>query len=146
MRSQLAIVLMAVATSTGLVAGCGIVPLPCEISVAALGPDPSVVAGEPMPDDLVVIAGSGDIDLAESSVTVEGPEGSSIQLQLRGDAIARFAAHTAGHTGEYLAIALNGSVVSVPIIMAAIPDGDVQIALTDAEAPGLSKQFAGCVR
>lgn len=143
MRSRLAIVLLAIAMTAGLVAGCGIVPLPCDLSIAALaGPD--VVAGDPMPDDVLVIAGPGDFEPGGTSVIVD-EEGSSIQLRLRGDAVARFAAHTAGHTNEYLAITVNGTVISVPVILASIPDGAIRIALNDAEVPEVSKQLAGCV-
>ncbi len=144
MRSRLGTVLLAIAMTTGLVAGCGIVPLPCDISIAALGAEPRVLAGDPLPDDLAVIAGSGDFDPGETSIVVD-EQGSSIQLRLRGDATARLAAHTAGHTGEFLAIAINGTVVSVPMIMASIPDGDLQIVLTDADVPEVSKQLAGCI-
>jgi preprotein translocase subunit SecD len=137
-------VLMAVALAIGLVQGCGIVPLPCDISIAALGAEPSVLAGDPLPDDLAVIAGSGDFDADATSVIVD-EQGSSIQLRLRGDAIVRLAAHTAAHTGKFLAIAINGTVVSVPMIMASIPDGDLQIVLTDADVPEVSEQLAGCI-
>ena len=138
-------VLLVLAIAVGVVGGCGVVPLPCAISVAALGPDPSVIAGEPLPDGVSVIAGPGDLDPDATTVTVDGAEGSAISLRLVGDAVVRLAAHTAGHPGEYLAIAINDTVVSVPMIMASIPDGVIQIALADADVPMVSEQLAGCI-
>lgn len=144
MRPRLAIVLLAVAMTTGLIAGCGIVPLPCDISIAALA-TPDVRAGDPLPDDRVIIAGPGDVDPDATSVIVD-ERGSSIQLRLRGDAAVRLAAHTAGHPGEFLVIAVNDTVVSVAMIGASIQGGAIEITLADAEVPEVSEQLAGCVR
>jgi hypothetical protein len=139
------LVLVALTIAVGGVQGCGVVPLPCSISVAALGPDPSVSPGEPMPDDLVVIAGPGDLDPDATTVTVDGAERSTISVRLVGDAVARLAAHSEGHAGEYLAIAIDDTVVSVPMIMASIPNGELQVTLVDADVPVVSQQLAGCI-
>ncbi len=68
----------------------------------------------------------------------------AVNLTLQGDAIARVAAHTAGHTGEFLAIAINGTVVSVPMIQGPLLDGQLQVTGGN-ENDDLAERFAGCV-
>ena len=67
--------------------------------------------------DQVMDAAVGSDQTGQRTIDLAfGPEGSSL-----------FADHTAAHIGEYFAIALDGTAISVPLIMDAIPDGHVQI-------------------
>ncbi len=140
-RAVLAAALLVIA---GLGIGCGAVPLPCDVTIAALPPASAVEAGDPLPGDVLVLAGPEDI----GPVTIgSDPQlGTTVDIELRGDAIARMAAHTAGHTGEFLAIAVNGTVATVPSIQGQIADGRIQISSGSLGSEDLGEQFAGCTR
>jgi preprotein translocase subunit SecD len=51
----------------------------------------------------------------------------TVDITLRPDGAALLAAYTAQHIGEYFAIVMDGTVISAPVIMSAIPEGEVQI-------------------
>jgi hypothetical protein len=51
----------------------------------------------------------------------------TVDFTLGSDARAKFAAYTQDHIGEYFAIALDGKVLTAPVIQSAIPNGQVQI-------------------
>jgi hypothetical protein len=53
----------------------------------------------------------------------------TVEITLTPAATTVFAATTSAHIGDYLPIALDGRVFSAPVIMDAIPNGDVQIQL-----------------
>ena len=128
-------------------AGCGAlpIPLPCALTIVALAPDEQLAVGDPLPEGREVIAGPDDFDTANSSL-VAGPDGgTTLDLPLRGDAVQRLAAHTAGHVGEPMAVAVNGEVVSVPYIMTAIDDGRISITGGLADDPTMADRLAGCV-
>jgi len=50
-----------------------------------------------------------------------------VQFKLKSDAASKFATYTANNIGHYFAIVLDGSVVSAPVIIGAIPNGSGQI-------------------
>jgi hypothetical protein len=126
--------------------GCAAVPLPCDISIAALPPDSNIQAGDALPPNLLVLASPGDFDPAGTGITADVNGGAAVNLELQGPAIARMAAHTADHTGESMAIAINGRVISVPMIGETLPDGKIQIATGGVGDTDLVERFAGCVR
>jgi preprotein translocase subunit SecD len=64
-----------------------------------------------------------------------------LQLSLRPEAADRIADHTRENAGSYLAVALNGEVVSAPLIMSTIEGGVIQLEGTD---PTEFAAFAPC--
>jgi preprotein translocase subunit SecD len=53
--------------------------------------------------------------------------GLTVNFVLKDDGARKFADYTANHVGEYFAIALDGSIISAPVINQSIPNGQVQI-------------------
>ncbi|MFB0537349.1 MAG: protein translocase subunit SecD [Anaerolineae bacterium] len=87
-----------------------------------------------------VIAGAG---LKDAGVTVVQDAGSTLPVvafELKPEAASAFAEHTASHIGQYLAIVLDKTIVSCPVIEDAIPDGRgiIRGRFTPAEARSLS--------
>lgn len=68
-------------------------------------------------------------DQVESAAVGTDPNGGGLTVDfvLRPEGAQKFADYTADHIGEYFAIALDGSVISAPVIRDAIPNGQVQI-------------------
>jgi hypothetical protein len=124
---------------------CGAVPLPCDIAIAALPPGSAVEVGDPLPENVVLLARPADFDRGATSIRADTTGETAVELTLRGAAIAGLGGHTAGHIGESMAIAINGTVVAVPVIQGQIPDGKLQI--TGAlGGEDLGQRFAGCSR
>jgi protein-export membrane protein SecD len=87
-----------------------------------------------------VIAGSG---LKDAGVTVIQDAGSTVPVvafELQPEAGSIFAQHTASHRGQYLAIVLDKTIVSSPVIEDAIPDGKgiIKGRFTPTEAQALA--------
>ena len=137
-------VMLAVAVLAG--AGCQAIPLPCDIALVALPPDSTLESGDPLPGNLQILAGPDDFDRSATTIQADVNGNAAVDLTLRGDAIARVAAHTAGHIGEPMAIAINGTVAAVPFIQSQLPDGRIQISSGALDGGDLGEQFAGCVR
>jgi preprotein translocase subunit SecD len=53
--------------------------------------------------------------------------GLAVDFVLKSEGAQLFADYTADHVGEYFAIALDGAVISAPVINSSIPNGQVQI-------------------
>ncbi len=68
-------------------------------------------------------------DQVESAAVGTDSQGSGLAVDfvLKSEGASLFADYTASHVGEYFAIALDGSVISAPVIRDAIPNGQVQI-------------------
>jgi hypothetical protein len=128
--------------------GCSAVPRPllCDVSIVALPADTTLKAGDPLPDRSLVLAAPGDFDRTATEIVPDANNQLILNLELRGDAIARVGAHTAGHLGEFLAIAINGTVVTIPMIQSPIADGKLQITGGGEGDVDLGQQFAGCVQ
>jgi preprotein translocase subunit SecD len=92
---------------------------PCDLVIAGIG-DPDVAT---LPADAEILAAADDVDPAGWARSEDEGGGTAIDLRLRAEAAERLESYTADHVGGYLAIVLNGTVVSTPMIMAAIPDG-----------------------
>lgn len=137
-------VVLAVAGLLG--AGCAALPIPCNITIAAVPPDVTVEAGEALPANLQVLAGPGDFDPNGTAIVADVEGKAAVDLLLRGNAIARVGAHTTGHIGEFMAIAVNGTVVVVPSIQSPLVDGRIQISSGALAEPDLAEAFASCVR
>ena len=87
-----------------------------------------------------VIAGAG---LENAVVTVIQDAGSTLPVvafELKPEAASTFAEHTASHKGQYLAIVLDKTIVSCPVIEDAIPDGKgiIRGRFTPVEAQSLA--------
>jgi preprotein translocase subunit SecD len=87
-----------------------------------------------------VIAGAG---LKDAGVTVVQDAGSTLPVvafELKSEAASTFAEHTSSHKGQYLAIVLDKTIVSCPVIEDAIPDGKgiIRGRFTPAEAQALA--------
>ena len=147
MRHRLAVALVAIASIWSMV-GCSAVPrsLVCDVTIVALPADTTLKAGDPLPEQSLVLAGPDDFDRAAMEIAPDSNNQPALDLELRGDAIARLEAHTAGHSGEFMAIAINGTVVAIPMILSPIPDGQLQITSGGTGDIDLAQEFAGCVR
>jgi preprotein translocase subunit SecD len=67
-------------------------------------------------------------DQIQSAAIGQDPNGGlAVDFVLKGEGAQLFADYTANHIGEYFAIALDGSVISAPVIENSIPGGNVQI-------------------
>jgi len=91
-----------------------------------------------------VLAAPNDFDRTAITIVADTVGNSAVNLELQGDAIARVAAHTAGHAGEFMAIAINGTVVAVPMIQGPLMDGTLQVTGAGGD-DDLAGRFAGCV-
>jgi preprotein translocase subunit SecD len=117
----------------------------CDVSIVALPADTTLKPGDPLPDRSLVLAGPDDFDRTAMEIAPDANNEVALNLELRGDAIARVGAHTAGHLGEFMAIAINGTVVAIPMIQGQILDGKLQITGGQGGAD-LAQRFAGCVQ
>jgi preprotein translocase subunit SecD len=142
---RLAVVLVAIAGAWSLVACSSVtLPPPCDLTIIALPADSTLKAGDPLPAASEVLAAPNDFDRLKIAIVADTMGNSAVNLELKGDAIARVAAHTVGHTGEFMAIAVNGTVVAVPMIQGPLLDGALQV--TGAQdGNDLAQRFAGCV-
>lgn len=141
------VVLATLAVIATLVVACASVPIPgaCRISIAALPPGSTVEVGEPLPAGGPLLVGPADLDPTKTGFAVDSVGQATLDIVLQGDAIARFGAHTAGHIGESLAVAIDDRVVMVPVIQAPIPDGAIQLT-TAGEDADLAERAVGCRR
>lgn len=131
-----------------LLVGCSsvTVPLPCDLMILAVPADSTLEAGDPVPAEPDVIAAPGDFDPSGSAITTDPGGANVLDLRLRGDAVPRFAAHTAAHVGEQIAIVVNGEVVAIPIIESSIANGEISITPATTDNDAFAKRFEGCVR
>jgi hypothetical protein len=143
---RLAVVLVAIAGAWSLV-GCSSMapPLPCDVAIVALPADSMLVPGDPLPPGSQVLAAPDDFDRTAITFGRDSMDYPAVNLELRGDAIGRVGAYTAGHMGEFLAISVNGSVVAVPMIQGPLLDGKLQVTGSQ-DGNDLTNRFAGCVR
>jgi preprotein translocase subunit SecD len=144
--TRLLIAALVAITGGWTLVGCSAVPRPllCDVSIVAVG-DTTLKPGDPVPAGSLVLAAPGDFDHTAIEVVPDANNELALNLELRGDAIARVGAHTASHPGEFMAIAINGTVVAIPMIQGPIPDGKLQITGGQGDTD-LAKEFAGCIR
>jgi preprotein translocase subunit SecD len=142
---RIALVLATVAGVWSLL-GCSSVtiPAPCDLTMVALPADATMEPGEPLPAGSLVLAGPTDFDRTTIAVVNDDLGNPALNMTLRGDAIARVAAHTTNHPGEFMAVAINGTVVSVPMIQGPLLDGQLQITGASGDND-IAQRFAGCV-
>ncbi len=147
-RPRLAPLLLAASLAAVAVAttACGTVPLPCDVTIAAVPLDTRRAEGDALPESVTVVVAPAQID--RSATAIETDQSGQIQVIIKatGDGAARLADYTGTHVGEALAIAINGTVVAVPVVNDAIMNGDLAISPATATQGEFVKQFAGCVR
>jgi hypothetical protein len=109
-------------------AGCAAVPPACDFAITGLPADaapPEV--GQPMPTAGVSLVGPGEVDWAGSSLGTDDTGSTALTVRLAPPAASRVAAWTETNTGAYIAIGLNGTVMSGPVIQAPISGEEIQI-------------------
>ena len=82
-----------------------------------------------IPPDMQRLVGPEDIDWAASRLDVGNPP--VLLLSLRPAAATRIADYTRDNAGSFLAVAMNGQVVSAPMIASTIEGGQIQLEGTD---------------
>jgi len=87
-----------------------------------------------------VIAGAGLENAAATIIQDAGSTLPVVAFELKPEAASTFAQHTASHKGQYLAIVLDKTIVSCPVIEDAIPDGKgiIRGRFTPVEAQSLA--------
>ena len=136
-----------VASAALAMASCSVLPTVgrCDVTLFGLPAGTFIDATDPLPADAVVLAVPADFD--PDATNLERFENSfRLTLRLRGDAVGRVAAHTAGNPGDQVAIAINGHVVLVPIVREPILDGAIEIFPGGLDPDGFEQQFAACMR
>ena len=116
--------------------------LVCDISVFAIETT-DIAPGGALPPDAELILNTGDFDASQATI---GPtdQGVEVRLQLQPQAVQRFRDYTAANLGGSMAVTLNGSVVSVPMIQSEISDGAISLSLAAGDAE--SDAFASCIQ
>jgi SecDF, P1 head subdomain len=118
---------------------------PCALSIVAIPTGQLITEDDPLPPGSQIIASPNDFDVAATTIGDDGSGNPSVTLRLRGDAVVRFARHTANHLGDLIAVTLNGDVVTVPMIRAAIEGGEISISGGSLGADAFADRFAVCV-
>ena len=127
-----------VLAAAALIGACGAAPGSCEAVIWGAG-QTALEEGATIPPGMEQLVGPQDIDWTASSLKPGNPP--VLQLSLRPAAAERIADHTREHAGSFLAVALNGQVVSAPMIMSAIEGGVIQLEGTE---PTEFAAFAPC--
>jgi len=133
--SRLPVLVLVAAT---LIGGCAAAPGACETVIWGAGMT-ALEQGAMIPPDLEQLVGPEDIDWRASTLQPGNPP--VLTLSVRPDAAARIADHTRANTGSFLAVALNGKVVSAPMIMSSIEGGVIQL---EGTQPTEFAAFAPC--
>lgn len=100
-------------------------PVPPEVAAPAVG--------ETLPSSVHALFGWEGIESVALDDTQQSP---AITITLKPAAKAAFGAWTAAHTGEYLAILIDGRVAVAPVINEPIPGGQVTVSGGAADATG----------
>jgi hypothetical protein len=124
--THLAVDLTALVVVLSMTAGCQ-QALVCDVSIFSLGETP-IVAGDALPADAQLLVNAGEFDVTQATI---GPTelGTQVNLQLKPEAAERFRQFTGANPGMYLAVTLNGAVVSTPVIQGEISGGGLSIDL-----------------
>jgi SecD-like export protein len=147
LRSLVAALAFAVATGAGCASLADPARPACALTLIALPAGVLISEDDPIPAGSQILAAPGDFDSEATTIEDDATTGlPSVTLRLRDEAAARLAAHSTAHIGDLIAISINGDVVAVPMIMAAIEDGEVSINPSSHQADAFLGRFEGCVR
>jgi preprotein translocase subunit SecD len=115
---------LAAVIAAGLLgAGCSLPKAPCDLVIAAVD-EPDV---QSIPADAEILVTAADVDPAGWAVSEDGNGAPAVDLRFTPEPAKRIADHTAANVGGYLAIAVDGVVVSVPVINGPIEGGAMTI-------------------
>ena len=110
-----------------LIIGCGSVVRPdCQVVMWDAGEAPPE-EGAPIPDEVEPLIMPADVDWSSSQFGRGATGQPTVTLALGPGGATRMAEFTRSSIGSYVAIALNGRVVTVPLVTGAIEGGAVQI-------------------
>jgi hypothetical protein len=127
-----------------LIIGCGsAVRLDCQVVMWDAGQSPPE-EGAPIPDEVEPLIMPADVDWSSSQFGRGAIGQPTVTLALGPDGATRMAEFTRSNIGSYVAIALNGMVVTVPLVSGAIEGGAVQIEASSRGEP-LFAPFSSCV-
>ena len=127
-----------------LITGCGSAVRPdCQIVMWDVGQSPPE-EGAPMPAEVEPLIMPADVDWGSSQFGRGAIGQPTVTLALGPDGATRMAEFTRSNIGSYVAIALNGRVVTVPLVTGAIEGGAVQIEASSRGEP-LFAPFSSCV-
>ncbi len=139
-RSRDALAMAALLAASTIATGCQ-QALACDVTVFSVG-SALLAPGDALPPNAELILKPDDFDTSQATL-VPTDLGTEVQLQLQPAAADRFRQFTAANLGESIAISLNGSVVTAPMIQGEIPDGALSLTLE----PGSPAKdaFARCI-
>ena len=123
MTRRIGLAVGAIVVAGLLGAGCTLPKGPCNLVIAAVD-EPDV---QQIPADAEILVTAADVDPTGWAVSEDGNGSPAVDLRFKPEAAQRSAKHTAANVGGYLAIAIDGTVVSVPVINGPIEDGAVSI-------------------
>lgn len=130
----------ALVAASSIATGCQ-QALVCDVSVFSVG-SALLGPGDGLPPNAELILKTDDFDTTRATLGTTDL-GTEVQLQLHPAAADRFRQFTAANLGESIAISLNGSVVTAPMIQAEIPDGALSLRL-ESGSPA-NDAFARCI-
>lgn len=124
------------------VLGACIPPTACSLVIVPTE-DPALTK---LAEDVVPIVSPDDLDpsgwaIVEDDVDLGAPR---VSMRLRPEAAERFAAFTRANIGGFVAVAIDGQVISVPQIMSPIEDGEIVLSPGQDEAAFL-ESFRPCL-
>lgn len=118
---------------------------PCGLSIVALPPGMSIADDAALPPGSMLIATPDDFDTTATTIGDHPTGVIAVTLHLRGPAVDEFAAHTEAHVGDFIAILLNGDVMTVPMVAEPIADGTIEVSGGALEGQRFADRFAVCV-
>ena len=113
-----------------------IAPLPVERYGTAVAPGPeALTSGDLLPSGLEPLLRAGDIDPSGVALVSAADGGPGITLRFTPAGADALAAWSADHVGDYLAIAVDNRVVSVPVLQSPITSGEMVIVTAGEDWP-----------
>jgi hypothetical protein len=123
--------------------GCGDAGLGCDLVMTEVPGDAVPEPGAALDPGWPVLAGPTEFDRSGTRIETGDSGEPVVRLVLRSPAAERLAAYTATHVGSYLAIAVDGRIEIVPMVMAGIPDGTIDLSLPTGDPA--ADHFRACL-
>jgi hypothetical protein len=124
--SRLALGLATLLAVASIATGCQ-QALVCDVSLFAVRTG-QIAPGDALPPDSKLILDAGDFDPTQATIG-RTDQGTEVELDVQPGAAERLRTFTAENTGSFMAITLNGSVVSVALIQGEITGGGLALTL-----------------
>jgi hypothetical protein len=119
---------------------CTVPALGCSLEIADA---PTAVVGGPLPPEAEIIVGPDGVDPTGGSVPAN-ELGPTVLIKLRPAGAEALAVYTAANVGEFMAIAVDGQVVALPVITSAIEGGEMLLSAQIGDDTFVER-FRGCV-